>query len=218
MPPTTASRSASASPNRPQTKGRVERQVKIVRDGVLAGRTFFHPTAMEDAFLAWLPSRRGEVHRTHGEVIGVRAEVDRGAALAPLPAQPYIVSERHLRSVGKDCLVSFEASLYSVPWREVRRRLRVEVRVTPQEVAIWTLGAEPRQLALHARARARGAWVVDPAHWKGLPSGDGAGDYPSEFVRPVLDEPEPLASRSQKVAIPVGRRDLAPYDRIGAWA
>lgn len=81
---------------------------------------------MDDAFMSWLPSRRAEVHRTHGEVIAVRAERDR-AALGLLPARPYVVCERHLRSVGKDCLVSFEASLYSVPWRAVRRRMRVEL-------------------------------------------------------------------------------------------
>jgi transposase len=90
------------APYRPQAKGRVERQVRIVRDGVLSGRTFYHPEEMDDAFLAWLPGRRSQVHRTHGEVIAVRAEPDRAALLA-LPDRPYLVCERHLRSVGKDC-------------------------------------------------------------------------------------------------------------------
>jgi hypothetical protein len=37
------------------------------------------------------------------------------AALGPLPERPYVVCDRHIRRVGKDCLVSFEASYYSVP-------------------------------------------------------------------------------------------------------
>ena len=90
---------------RPTGKGRVERQVSIVRDHVLAGRSFDSIAELDAAFAAWLPIRRGQVHRTHGEVIAVRAEADR-AALRPLPEQPYLVAERHLRRVGKDCLVS----------------------------------------------------------------------------------------------------------------
>jgi transposase len=102
------------APRRPQAKGRVERQVRIVRTHVLDGREFDSLGAMDQAFLAWLPHRRAAVHRTHGEVIAVGAERDR-AALSPLPERPYVVCDRHTRRVAKDCLVSFEASCYSVP-------------------------------------------------------------------------------------------------------
>lgn len=37
---------------------------------------------------------RGQTHRTHGEVVSVRAEADR-AALKPLPAKPYLAADRH---------------------------------------------------------------------------------------------------------------------------
>lgn len=90
---------------RPTAKGRVERQVLIVREHVLAGRTFSGLDDLDGAFTTWLPIRRTQVHRTHGEVIAVRAERDR-AALRPLPAYPYLVTDRYLRRVGKDCLVS----------------------------------------------------------------------------------------------------------------
>jgi hypothetical protein len=52
-----------------------------------------------DVLAAYRPSR--QVHRTLGQVIAVRAEAYR-AALAPLPEQPYLVGEKHLRRVGKD--------------------------------------------------------------------------------------------------------------------
>ena len=113
---------------RPTGKGRVERQVNIVRDHVLAGRSFDSIAELDGAFASWLPIRRGQVHRTHGQVIAVRAEADR-AALRPLPEQPYLVAERHLRRVGKDCLVCFEASCYSVPARLVRPGQRVELQI-----------------------------------------------------------------------------------------
>jgi transposase len=153
---------------RPTGKGRVERQVAIGREHVIAGRSFDSVGELDAAFAAWLPIRLGQVHRTHGEVIGVRARTDR-AALAPLPAIPYVVSDRALRRVGKDALVSFEASLYSVPARLVRPGQRVEVRTTGDTVTIHAqTGA---LLAAHPRATSKGSWMVEPGHWDGLPDG-----------------------------------------------
>ncbi len=108
-------------------KGRVERQVDIGREHVLAGRRFERLAEMDAAFAAWVPIRHGQVHRTHGEVIGERAVLDR-AALKALPEVPYLVAEQHLRRVGKDCLVSFGASLYPVPAKAIRAGQRVAVR------------------------------------------------------------------------------------------
>jgi hypothetical protein len=49
----------------------------------------------------------------------VRAEDDRRALVA-LPAVSYLVADRCLRRVGKDCIVSFETSLAAHP-RAARR-------------------------------------------------------------------------------------------------
>ncbi|MGH3340515.1 MAG: IS21 family transposase, partial [Propionibacteriaceae bacterium] len=160
---------------RPTGKGRVERQVYIVRNHVIAGRSFDSIRELDGAFHAWLPIRRSQVHRTHGEVIAVRAEADR-AALQGLPDQPYLVAEKHLRRVGKDCLISFEASCYSVPARLVRPGQRVQLQIHPDpdgdQVSIHALGVDGGGwLATHPRAARRGTWVIDQAHWDGLPDG-----------------------------------------------
>ena len=204
-------------PERPQAKGRVERVVEVTREKVGCGRELATLEEWQAAWEAWLPHRRAQVHRTHGAVIAVRAEADR-AALGALPERPYVVCERHLRVVGKDALVSFEASLYSVPWTCVRPRQRLELRVTPEEVRIWSLGPEPRLLVTHPRARARGSWVVDEAHWDGLPDGKGRP------VGPAAPLPEPLSGDElagllvgfAAAAVPVARRDIASYDRLFA--
>src|SRR5215211_6270953 len=149
---------------RPTGKGRVERQVNIVREHVLAGRVFDSVAELDAAFTAWLPTRRAQVHRTHGQVIAARAETDR-AALTALPPAPYLGADRHLRRIGKDALVWFEASLYSVPARRVRPGQRVELRVTPDAVAIHALSSDATAgalLATHPRAGTRGSWVVGP--------------------------------------------------------
>lgn len=153
---------------RPTGKGRVERQVTIVRDHVLSGRVFDSIGQLDAAFADWHAIRLGQVHRTHGEVIGVRAARDR-AALGPLPTAPYLVTDSHLRRVGKDCLVSFDASLYSLPARRIRAGQRVELRVDAATVAIHAL--DGTLLASHRRATTRGCWIVEASHYDGLPDG-----------------------------------------------
>jgi hypothetical protein len=210
---------------RPTGKGRVERQVVIVRDHVLAGRRFDSLAELDGAFTDWLTIRRAQVHRTHGQVIAVRAEVDR-ASLLPLPEQPYLVTDKHLRRVGKDCLVSFEASFYSVPARQIRPGQRVQLQTDGGIIAIHAVSADgARWLATHPRASVRGSWVVDQAHYDGLPDGHTRAvtlDPPSGLASPTsvpqrpgaAGEPSPLAAllaANHAAATPVARRPLTDY-------
>ncbi|WP_338674659.1 IS21 family transposase [Streptomyces sp. SCSIO 30461] len=207
---------------RPTGKGRVGRQVLIVRDHVLSGRAFSSVEEMDAAFTAWVPQRRSQIHKTHREVIGERAARDH-AALKPLPPTPYLVAERHLRPVGKDCLVAFGGNLYSVPARWVRPRQLVEIRATKSQVMLHSTVPGPdgvTLLAMHPRAVGRGVRVVKETHWDGLPTGKGrrttTGDIPS---RPQLrgEEAGPLQAllnRAAATRVEVGRRPLSVYDEL----
>lgn len=207
---------------RPTGKGRVERQVTIVRDHVLAGRSFSSLAELDTAFTEWVPRRRRLTHRTHGEVIGVRALRDH-AALRPVPARPYVVADRHLRHVGKDCLIAFDANLYSVPATRVAHRQLVEVRASAATISLHATVPDEHGvtlLAVHPRAVGRGARVVDPDHWKALPDGrtratTTSGD--TAIHRPA-DEPAGalrfLLARADAATITVGRRPLAIYDQV----
>ncbi|MET9915340.1 IS21 family transposase [Streptomyces sp. NPDC006476] len=210
---------------RPQGKGRVERQVGIVRDHVLAGRAFSSIEEMNAAFAAWVPLRRAKVHGTHGEVIGHRAVRDH-MALRPLPPTPYVVAQRHLRHVGKDCLVAFDANLYSVPARRVRPRQLVEIRATKSQVTLHSTvpGSDGETLlAVHPRAVGRGARIVDEGHWDGLPTGAGrrvtTGDSPPSPRREPAPGPQAgplqaLLNRAAAARVEVGRRPLSVYDEL----
>ena len=207
---------------RPTGKGRVERQVNIVREHVIAGRSFDNVAELNGAFLGWLPIRRTQVHRTHGEVIAVRAEADR-AALGPLPERPYVVAEKHLRRVGKDCLVAFQASLYSVPARQVRPGQRVQVHIGPDpagdRIHLHALAVDGGGwLATHPRATRRGTWMVDPAHWDGLPDGHTRATTvetvgPGQIDTTTQPAAEPLAALliRRHADLIVATRPLADY-------
>jgi transposase len=222
---------------RPTGKGRVERQVAIVRDHVLAGRRFGSIAELDGAFNQWVPIRRAQRHRTHGELIGARAATDR-AALSPLPELPYLVCEKYLRRVGRDCLISFEGSHYSTParaadGRRARAGARVEVRVSANTITIHRLSVDgdPIVLAAHVRAARRGELVVDPAHWDGLPDGHTRATTldPADLSRrpqPSAQEgagpkPDPLAAllaNRPAAATPVARRPLSIYDSVAGLA
>ncbi|RSM64053.1 IS21 family transposase [Actinoplanes sp. ATCC 53533] len=208
---------------RPTGKGRVERQVTIVRDHVLAGRGFASIEQMDAAFLAWVPDRRSRTHRTHGEVIGVRAARDH-AALRPIPNRPYVVTDRHLRHVGKDCLVAYAGNLYSVPARRVRHRQLVEIRASAATITIHATtpaAGEDTLLASHPRAVGRGARVVDETHWDGLPDGHTravtTGDtlpQPRLRDRPGGSPLQALLTRAAAAQVTVAARPLSVYDQI----
>jgi transposase len=212
---------------RPTGKGRVERQVNIVREHVTCGRRFDSVADLDGAFAAWLPIRRAQTHRTHAQVISVRAEVDR-AALGPLPDRPYLVAEQHLRRVGKDSLISFQACLYSVPASRVRPGQRVAVRVSADTLTIHTLTAEAcgsgdTLLAAHPRAKLRGAWVVDPQHWAGLPDGhtravttDSPAQAPARKVAPPEGSLIADVLARHRADIPVATRPLTDYAAAAA--
>ncbi|MDQ3571038.1 MAG: hypothetical protein M3396_10570, partial [Actinomycetota bacterium] len=91
------------------------------------------------------------------------------SALRPLPERPYIVSERQLREVGKDCLVSFEASCHPASGRRVLPRMAVELRVTRDQVAMdrWRSGLWPRipsASPLVTENQVRERWFRDQTH------------------------------------------------------
>ncbi|MGJ5760746.1 Mu transposase domain-containing protein [Streptomyces galbus] len=79
---------------------------------------------MSRTFAAGPHPRRG--HRPAGRRI----------ALRPLPRTSCVVARRHLRPVGKDCLVAFAGNLCSVPARKVPSRRLVEVRAAKSQVVL----------------------------------------------------------------------------------
>ncbi|WP_432715398.1 hypothetical protein [Streptomyces lavendulae] len=139
---------------------------------------------------ARVPLRRAKVHGTHGEVIGLRAVRDH-VALRPLPQTPYAVAQRHLRHVGKDCLVAFYVNLCSVPASKVRPRQPAKSGprsptsrcMPPPPITV----AKPL-LATHPRAVGRG-----------VTTGDGSLPWPRRHDAPG-SQAGPRSPRSRSVA------------------
>ena len=135
---------------RPQTKGKVESDVPYVRERLLRAHAFGSYEHANRGWSSWNEDiARRRVHGTHGEVVAVRAERDRGA-LGLLPPAPYLVVERTTRVVARDGLLSFEGRRYAVP--DARPGERVELVLGPEEIEIYST-SDGRRLARHQRGR-----------------------------------------------------------------
>jgi len=199
--------------------------VGIVRAHVLAGRAFSSIEEMNAAFAAWVPLRRAKVHGTHGEVIGHRAVRDH-MALRPLPETPYVVAQRHLRHVGKDCLVAFDANLYWVPaagsapanWSRSVPRVpshaalhgpRLGRRDSPGRPSA---NCGPRRPHCRRQALGRSAHRRrPPRHHRRQPAfAPGGEPSPGPEAGPL----QALLNRAAAARVEVGRRPLSVYDEL----
>jgi hypothetical protein len=77
-------------PYRAQTKGKVERPIRYVRQSFLYGRAFAGDADLNAQALGWLDQvANPRVHGTTGDVPRERFEREERAVLGPLAARPY---------------------------------------------------------------------------------------------------------------------------------
>lgn len=125
-------------------------------------------------------------------------------AVRPRPQTPYVVTQRYLRYVGKDCLVAFDANLYSVLARRVRPRQLVGVRAMKSQImphAIVPGHSGEALLATHSRAL-----VGAPRSWMKSTETPCPRD-PAAASQPVMGAHPGPADRTQ--AMNPGRGILA---------
>jgi hypothetical protein len=82
---------------------------------------------------------------------------------APQGRPAYVIQERAVRHVSKDCLVAFETNRYSVPYRLAGKR--VEVQADGEMLKIYHDG---ELISSHARLVGSFQNRVDKAHYWGI--------------------------------------------------
>lgn len=134
-------------PYAPEKKGKVESGVKYVKNSFFQGREGEDVEEVQRGLGEW--TRRVAGERTHGTTgwkpLERFEQVER-ATLLPLPARTWEVVTWRRAKVHRDCHVSFDGRLYSVPWRNVGAE--VWVRATNHTV---TVHRDDARIATHAR-------------------------------------------------------------------
>ncbi len=184
---------------RPQDKPRVERQVPYARCDWFAGERFGSLQEARDDAARWCIDQAGQ--RRHGTT-GWRPlecfEANEQPHLLPAPTEPYDRPQWHTVTLGRDCAVLLDHSLYSVPHAVAEGEL--DVRLSRSTVKLY----RHRQLVkVHARQRP-GQHAIDandlPPGKAELATRDGAslqrqadahGPHVGEYVRRLLAGPLP---------------------------
>jgi len=149
-------------PYRARTKGKVESGVKYVKRSFLPGRTFLSLNDLNEQVRQWI--RNVADKRIHGTVHEQPAERFLRETLQPLRLHPpYTVQICQVRQVAVDCLVSYEASRYSVPWKYVRQT--VEIQERQGQLFIYHRGV---LVAQHQKATGKHKVIINSDHYRGL--------------------------------------------------
>jgi transposase len=184
-------------PYRAQTKGKVERPFRYIREDFFLARSFRNLDDLNAQFRHWLDSvANARRHATTRRVVAAHFAEEQ-PALRALPAGPYAAVLRLERRISRDGMVSLDGNLYSVP--DSTRRRSVEVQVLTNEVRIFE---DQHLVATHPVLEGHGKRLVARGHRQ---------------VRAASGDPTPAAqvqlhARAGEV---VGCRPLAFYAAVG---
>jgi transposase len=151
-----------ARPYHPRDKAKVESGVLVAERWIIAAlrhRTFFRLEDLNHAIWELLEKLN---HRRFKKRDGSRAslfeDVER-AAMLPLPAEPFDMSQWSHARANIDYHVAFDDNFYSVPYR--LNKQRVEVRATPTTVEIFHKG---ERVASHLRSHGKYQAITQNEH------------------------------------------------------
>src|SRR5512147_2193958 len=185
-------RPRACAPYRARTKGKDENGVGYVKKNAIAGHRFASWAALEAHLVRWMREVADQrIHGTTGEPPIERFRREEAEALASLMGRPPFRQVREVvRRVQADGSVDLDTNHYSVPWRRIGARVRVEV--TAGVVRIFHAGME---VARHDERRGRRERVLDPAHLVGVIAHDR--DMPVAAPAEVGELLRPLAEYEQ---------------------
>ena len=167
-------------PYRAQTKGKVERPYRYVREDFFLARSFRDLDDLNAQFEAWRTTvANARVHATTRRVVAEHFTEER-PALITHPAVPYSAVLTIERRVSREGMVSVGGNLYSVP--DTTRKRVLDVQSHPKEIRIFEDGA---LIAVHPVLDGKNRRRVDPAHRKVLPTVPPATTPSGIGVRPL---------------------------------
>ncbi|MGE5669446.1 MAG: IS21 family transposase [Betaproteobacteria bacterium] len=184
---------------RAQTKGKVERPYRYIRQDFFLGRRFRNLEDLNAQLRHWLDTVANV--RLHGTTQRVVAEhfAEEQGQLQPLPALAFDAVIRLERRISHEGMVSVAQNFYSVP--DGTRKRVVEVQMSPTQVRLYEAGT---LIAVHP--------VLEGRHQRSLLRGHRRGPRVSTGSAPAHPAAI-LTAPGQRVA----RRSLDVYASVGAW-
>lgn len=180
-------------PYRGQTKGKVERTVRYVRENFMLGIRYHSLADLNSQAHAWCNKINAKIHGTTNE-----RPIDRLADEKLLPLKrEYIIDRINLRRVEKDCLISYAGNKYSVPAEYVGKD--VTVIVLDHMLAAYFEG---KQIALHKLSYSKNSLNVNKEHYKSM------------IVKSGFDIENTLLNNPDLVDLSIPNHSLKKYDEL----
>jgi transposase len=152
-------------PYRAQTKGKIERPYRFIREDFFLARTFRDLDDLNAQFDDWrMTVANARIHATTRRVVEEHFAEEQ-PALTTHPAMPYSAVLTIERRVSREGMVSVGGNLYSVP--DTTRKRLLDVQSHPQEIRIFENGV---LIAVHPVLDGKNQRRVDPAHRKAPPA------------------------------------------------
>lgn len=180
-------------PYRGQTKGKVERTVRYVRENFMVGIRYHSLADLNSQAHAWCNKINARIHGTTNE-----RPIDRLADEKLLPLKrEYIIDRINLRRVEKDCLISYAGNKYSVPAEYVGKDVTVIVLDH-----MLTAYFEGKQIALHKLSYSKNSLNVNKEHYKSM------------IVKSGFDIENTLLNNPDLVDLSIPNHSLKKYDEL----
>jgi transposase len=184
-------------PRTPQTKGKVERSIRIIKNSFWPGIRFEDISSLNEQARQWYEGLNGRTHRTTHER---PADLLQSEGLRALPeGYAWERFRMEVRRVTWDGFISFDGVLYGLPDDPLVAGLKVDVSSRGGEILVWHQG----QLLTRHRVRPRsGTAVWHPDQFKNVPPVAQANHMPA----PVGYQ---ISASDASV-----RRPLSDYDQL----
>lgn len=179
----------------PTDKGKVESNVKYVKNNCFKGREFEDVTEAREFLSQWLENVANV--RTHGTTKQIPREVFLGIEqenLLTLPQQDYVVTDLKEATVYPNCHIAYKNNYYSVPYEYIGETVAVVVQDN-----LLVIYHKEKEIALHPLLKdEKGKYQTNDKH------------YPSKKTITT----EEIKSRLREEMAKIGGHALEFYDRF----
>jgi hypothetical protein len=180
-------------PYRGQTKGKVERTVRFVRENFMVRIRYESLDDLNGQAVAWCNKVNAKVHATTNEIPFERLKKE---GLNQIKHE-YIIDRINLRRVQKDCLISYSGNQYSVPCEYVGKDVAI-VAMDNILVAYY----EGKQVAVHRISHQKKDMIIAPNH------------YANIKIKERVGTPNPLMKQEVSYELENIQMDLSKYDEV----
>ena len=166
-------------PYRGQTKGKIERTVRYVRENFMVGIKYKDLEDLNKQAYGWCEKVNNKVHSTTNEIPKIRLIEEHLTKVT----RPYFIDINSVRKVEKDCLFSYKGNKYSVPPKYIYRH--VVVAGFDNLLQVYCDG---EKIATHPIARGKNIAVINKYHYDSISHSKHDKDHNSIFDDANYDE------------------------------